>query len=84
MDWPGLMSSQALSLNWLRSNGNGASGPDRLKDLVLSRLALAYAVDQFLPGARIPGIGHALQQIAEVGALLLLQRGDVVHHVALR
>ncbi len=57
--------------------------PDRLVDRVGRRSALTQAVDEHFAGGRAPGIDGVSRIRAEVGAIHVLERRDVVGHVGL-
>ena len=66
--------------------GGGALGPDGREDLVGggdTGVGRDLAVDVFL-AVRIPAVGGAAADLAEIGAVHELQRRDIEHHVALR
>ena len=62
---------------------DAAAVPDRLEDAVAARRDRQRAVDEGRAGRRVPGVGGVAGVGGEVGAVHVLQRGDVEHHEGL-
>ena len=61
-----------------------AAVPNREKDPICARGALAHTVDEHLATIRVPAVNGVTAIGGEIGAVFSLQGGDVQHHQALR